>query len=76
MEYKVVPFAASIDLKKNTSVHIAEQLETAIKHHTLKGWDYVRVENITTFVNPEIGCFGIGARPAQTIFTHLIVFQK
>lgn len=76
MEYKVVPFAASIDLKKNTSVDIAEQLESAIKHYTERDWKYVRVENITTFVKQEFGCFGFGARPAQTIFTHLIIFQK
>lgn len=37
MEYKVVPFIATIDLKKNTSALIAEQLETAIKYHTEKG---------------------------------------
>lgn len=76
MEYKVVPFAASIDLKKNTSSQIAEQLESAIKYYTEKDWKYVRVENITTFINAEMGCFGFGARPAQTLFTHLIVFQK
>lgn len=76
MEYKVVPFAASIDLKKNTSSQIAEQLESAIKYYTEKDWKYLRVENITTFVNAEMGCFGFGARPAQTLFTHLIVFQK
>lgn len=76
MEYKVVPFAASIDLKKDTSAHIAEQLETVIRHYTEKDWKYIRVENITTFVKQEIGCFGFGARPAQTIFTHLIIFQK
>ena len=76
MEYKVVPFAASIDLKKNSSAQIAEQLESAIKHYTAKDWQYVRVENITTFVHAEVGCFGFGARPAQTLFTHLVVFQK
>ena len=76
MEHKVVPFAASIDLKKNTSTQIAEQLESAIKYHTEKGWKYIRVENITTFVNAELGCFGFGARPAQTLFTHLIIFEK
>lgn len=76
MEYKVVPFAASINLKKNTTADIAEQLENAIKYNTEKDWKYVRVENITTFVHAEIGCFGFGARPAQTIFTHLIVFER
>ena len=76
MEYKVVPFAASIDLKKDSSTQISEQLESLIKHNTEKDWQYVRVENITTFVPTELGCFGIGARPAQTLFTHLVVFQK
>lgn len=76
MEFKVVPFAASIDLKKNSSAQIAEQLESLIKHYNQENWQYVRVENITTFVHAELGCFGIGARPAQTLFTHLVVFQK
>ena len=76
MEYKVVPFAASLDLKKNSSTQISEQLENLIKDYTKKDWKYVRVENITTFVPAELGCFGFGARPAQTLFTHLVVFQK
>lgn len=76
MEHKVVPFAASIDRKKNTSSQIAEQLDSAIKFYTEKDWKYVRVENITTFVPAEFGCFGIGAKPAQTLFTHLIIFEK
>ena len=76
MEYKVVPFAASIDLKKNSSTQIAEQLEGLIKLYTEKNWQYVRVENITTFVPAELGCFGFGARHAQTLFTHLVIFQK
>lgn len=76
MEYKVVPFAASIDLKKDTTANIAEQLESAIKYYNEQDWKYVRVENITTFVNADMGCFGFGARPAQTLFTHLIIFQK
>ena len=76
MGHKVVPFAAYIDLKKNTSSQIAERLEIEIKYHTYKGWKYVRVENITTFVHAELGCVGFGARPAQTLFTHLIVFEK
>lgn len=76
MEYKVVPFAASIDPKKNVQGQIAEQLESLIRHYTQKDWKYIRVENITTFVNQEIGCFGIGAKPAQTFFTHLVVFEK
>ena len=46
MEYKVVPFVASIDPKKGTSDHVAEQLESLIKNYTNQGWEYVRRRSI------------------------------
>lgn len=76
MEYKVVPFIATIDLKKNTSALIAEQLETTIRYHNEKGWKYVRMESITTFLPQEFGCFGFGAKPARTLYNQVLVFQQ
>jgi hypothetical protein len=50
MEYKVVPFVASIDPKKGNSNHVAEQLENLIKNFSNQGWEYVRLEGVSTYV--------------------------
>lgn len=76
MEYKVIPFVASIDPKKGTSEHVAEQLESLIRNFSNQGWKYVRLESVTTFVNPELGCFGFGARPGYTTTRQMVVFEK
>lgn len=76
MEYKVVPFVASIDPKKGTSDHVAEQLESLIKQYANQGWEYVRLEGVSTYVYQETGCFGIGARPGYTTNRQMIVFQR
>jgi hypothetical protein len=76
MEYKVVPFVASIDAKKENTNHVAEQLESLIKNYTNRGWEYVRLESVSTFVHPDNGCFGIGARPGYTTNNQMVVFQK
>jgi hypothetical protein len=76
MEYKVVPFVATIDPIKGTSEHVAEQLESMIKHFTNQGWEYVRLEGVSTFVHPETGCFGLGAKPGYTTTRQMVVFQK
>ena len=76
MEYKVIPFVASIDSRKGTSEHIAEQLESLIKVYKEQGWKYVRLESVTTFVQPDSGCFGLGAKPGFTTTRQMIVFEK
>lgn len=76
MEYKVVPFVASIDSREGTSNHVASQLEQIINKHASEGWNYVRLEGVTTFVNPENGCFGFGSKPGYTTTRQMIVFSK
>ncbi|OEK09738.1 hypothetical protein A8C32_12440 [Flavivirga aquatica] len=76
MEYKVIPFVASIDSKKGNSTHVANQLEEIIKHHSNQGWNYIRLESVSTFVQPNAGCFGIGAKPGYTTSRQMIVFNK
>jgi hypothetical protein len=76
MEYKVVPFIASIDRTKNAQKQVAEQLEVIIKHYTDQNWDYVRVESISSFVKPDGGCFGIGGNPGFTTSRQMVVFRK
>ncbi|MBN4047343.1 hypothetical protein JYU05_02260 [bacterium AH-315-P13] len=76
MEYKVIPFVASIDSKKGNSTHVADQLEEIIKHHSNQGWKYIRLESVSTFVQPDAGCFGLGAKPSFTTSSQMIVFSK
>jgi hypothetical protein len=76
MEYKVVPFVASLDAKKGNSAHVAEQLEQLINSFAAKGWTYVRLESVTTYVNPDKGCFGLGAKPGYTTSRQMVVFSK
>jgi hypothetical protein len=76
MEYKVVPFVASIDPKSGNSNHVAEQLQEVITAHKERGWNYVRLESVTTFVHPDAGCFGLGAKPGYTTTNQMVVFSK
>ncbi len=76
MEYKVVPFVASIDHKKGNSGHVAEQLEQLITKHSTQGWNYVRLESVSTFVSPDNGCFGFGAKAGYTTSRQMVVSSK
>jgi len=75
MEYKVLPFVASIETKEN-SKQVANQLEDLIQNLANQGWKYIRLESVITFVKPETGCFGLGAKPGYTTSRQMIVFAK
>lgn len=75
MKYKVVPFVAQIDPKKGTTQHIAEQLERLIDEHSVLGWEYVRLESVTTWVKQDKGCFGLGSKPGYTTSKQMVVFK-
>lgn len=76
MEYKVIPFVASIDPKKGNTSHVADQLEEIIRHHSNQGWTYIRLESVSTFVQPNAGCFGLGATAGYTTSNQMVVFCK
>ncbi|MDP9077791.1 MAG: hypothetical protein M3O71_10240 [Bacteroidota bacterium] len=76
MEYKVVPFTATLDQKKETTSVVASQLETLIHRHTTEGWTYIRLESVSTFVQPDTGCFGIGAKPGYMASYQMVVFSR
>lgn len=76
MEYKVVPFIASIDSKNGTSNHVADQLETIIKSYNAQGWEYMGLGSVTTYIQPETGCFGIKAKSGYTTANQMIVFKR
>jgi hypothetical protein len=75
MKYQVIPFVASMGSKKEKKTP-SEQLEDLINTYTQQGWDYIRVESITTFVAGNSGCFGLGATPSHTTSRQMIVFRK
>lgn len=76
MDYKVIPFTASIDPIKGNTSHVATQLETLIKDNALNGWEYVGLESVTTFVQPQVGCFGLQSKPGFTTHNQMVVFKK
>lgn len=76
MEYKVVPFTATLDQKKDTSSVVAQQLENLIGKYTREGWTYVRLESVSTYVQPDNGCFGLGAKPGHMSAYQMVVFSR
>ena len=72
MEYKVVPFTPN----NPTTDAVAEHLEKFINHYAAQGWNYVRLESVTTFIGPDNGCFGFGGRPGFTTAKQMVVFSK
>jgi hypothetical protein len=75
VEYKVIPFKASIGNTDNTAA-AASQLETLIRSHAASGWEYVRLEQVDTHVAGSSGCFGIGATPGTNTSIAMVVFRK
>jgi len=77
MRYKLLPFIGSLDQnKKFSSQHVAEQLEEVIAKQAVQGWEYVRLESVSTHVAPENGCFGLGAKPGFMTSRQVLVFVK
>ena len=62
-----MPFVAKITQKDSTG-QVAEQLQTVINSYSSQGWDYVRMENVETYVDGTNGCFGFGAKPGYVIY--------
>lgn len=76
MSYKVIPFIASVNANSGNSAQVANQLESLINDMSSQGWKYVRVESVTTFVQPTNGCFGLGAKPGYNTNYQMVVFEK
>jgi len=71
---------AAIEAVEMPADAAAEQLEEMINHFASQGWDYVRLESVSTIVtNPgNAGCAGFGAVPATSAETivYMVVFRK
>lgn len=69
-QYRVVPFVAKI-VAGETSDVVAKQLADLINNFGSQGWNYLRLEEVTTIIyHPAVpgrpgssGCFGLGAVP-------------
>ena len=55
---------------------MAQQLESLINEYASHGWNYVRLEGVSTFVGPDNGCFGFGGKPGYTTTRQMVVFSK
>ena len=75
MEYKVIPFVATANQQNMSAKNIAEQLDNLIKVHTGDGWTYVRVESVSTYIQPVEGCFG-NSQPGYMTSYQMVVFSK
>jgi hypothetical protein len=76
MEYKVVPFTATLDQKKEKTGVVANQLENLIAKFADLGWEYIRLESVSTYVQADPGCFGVGAKPGYMASYQMVVFCK
>jgi len=76
MEYKVIPFVATVNPNNMSSKNIAEQLDQLIKTHIEGGWEYVRLESVSTYVQPVEGCFGNTEKSGYMTSFQMVVFNK
>lgn len=75
MDYKVKPFIAKVS-SSGSSSDVASQVESFIRQETSDGWEFVSCGNIDTQIAGNSGCFGIGATPASSTSTMVLVFKK
>ena len=76
MEYKVIPFVATASQQNMSAKNIAEQLDNLIKVHTNDGWEYVRLESVSTYIQPVEGCFGNTSQSGYMTSYQMVVFSK
>lgn len=78
MQYDVVPFTASI-VRGQAEIDAAQQLSQLINQRAQDGWEYLRLESVSTIVSTpaNAGCLGFGATPASSIQTvvYMVVFR-
>jgi hypothetical protein len=75
MQYIVVPFVASVQNNQGANA-VAEQLQNLITQYSQEGYEYLRLEQVDTFVRGSSGCFGMGGSPSYTTSHSVAVFYK
>jgi hypothetical protein len=74
MEYKTRGFEPSA--AGGSSDAIAQALEALIAAETAGGWEFVAVENHSTVVPGNAGCFGLGATAPYPKTFSVAVFRR
>ena len=75
MKYLVLPFNASLK-RKDSAGEAAKQVQKLIDEQTEQGYEFVRLEEITTHVDGTMGCLGIGAKPSSLVIVDVAIFKK
>ena len=75
MEYKVVSIVP-IQRQNETAMQVAQDFEGILKKYHAEGWEYMRVDDLQTWVAPVGGCFGFGQTPGYHQVNQMIVFRK
>ena len=73
--YNVIAFQASIS-HAGSPQDVAAGIQRIIDEQTAAGWDFVQVQELTTFVAGNMGCFGLGATPSTNISMAVLIFKK
>lgn len=73
--YKVVSFQASIS-NTGSGQDVAAALQRTIDHEATGGWTFVQIQELTTFVSGNSGCFGLGATPGATTSMAVLIFKR
>lgn len=73
--YKVLPFQANIS-NTGSSKDVASDVQRIIDSEVSSGWEFVQIQELTTFVAGSSGCFGLGATPGTTTSMSLLIFKK
>ena len=73
MNYKVIPYVANITNKGNAG-DIASGVESKIK--AAEGWEFVQIQELTTYQAGSSGCFGLGATPGQIVSVSVLIFRQ
>jgi hypothetical protein len=70
--FVVVPFVASINIGQGADV-VAKQLAGLIEHYGNQGWEYQRLESVSTIINNP-GCMGCGASSQSAVY-YVAIFK-
>jgi hypothetical protein len=73
--YKVVSFQASIS-NTGSGQDVATSLQRAIDREATSGWEFLQIQELTTFVAGNSGCFGLGATPGTTTSMAVLIFKR
>lgn len=76
MEYKTIPFTPSLQAGKNRSEQAAAQLQEIINNYSERGWEYLRLEVLSSYVQPSSGCFGLGGKDGYNLSIQILVFSR